>query len=277
MPEMFGFCGQRFRIARRAEMTCASGMDSPRGFIIDDVVTLEGVRCSGTAHDGCQKACMVFWREAWLRKVQNAITQSKNASAGEKQLLSRLKVMRRENAYICQASELSKFTYSLSRLQRVEKLLSGLRVGNFSIWQAVGGIAIWSLWKVRKLFLGMYMGGTNKSSPAETLNLQPKELVEVKSRDGILATLNESGGNRGLVFFPGMHLFCGRRYRVKARLDRLIEDGTGEMRKLKNTVLLDGVTCRCSYLGFGVGACSRCEFAYWREIWLRRPDDTGAL
>jgi len=71
--------------------------------------------------------------------------------------------------------------------------------------------------------------------------------------------------DRGLVFFPGMHLFCDRRYQVKGRIDRLIMDGTGEMREVKNTVLLEGATCRCSYLRFGLGGCSRCEFAYWRD------------
>jgi hypothetical protein len=275
MPEMLGFCGHRFRVARRAEMTCASGMRSPRGFMIDDVVTLEGVRCSGAAHDECQKACTIFWREAWLRKVENIITQSNKDLAGGAQLLARLKVTNVNNTYFCQASELAKFTYSLSRVQRVEKYLNGLHAGNFTVWQIARDIALWLFWKIRQLFLGIYMRGTNKSSPAQSLNLQQGELVEVKSRDSILTTLNESRGNRGLVFFPGMHLFCGRRYRVRGRLDRLIADGTGEMRKLKNTVLLEGVTCKCSYLGFGVGGCSRCEFAYWREIWLRRANNPG--
>ena len=45
----------------------------------------------------------------------------------------------------------------------------------------------------------------------------------------IAAICFQSGGNRG------PHLFCGRRYRVKGRLDGLIAHGTGEMRKLKNT------------------------------------------
>jgi hypothetical protein len=276
MPEMLGFCGRRFRVAQRVEMTCASGMDSPRGFTVNDVVTLEDARCSGDAHGGCQKACMIFWREAWLRKVENPTTQSKKSQAASDRLQAHLKVMNGMTTYFCQASELGKITYSLSRLQRAEKLLSGLRAGNFGFWQMARGIGIWLVWRIRQLFFGRYMRGINKSSPAEALNLEAGDLVEVKSREGILTTLNEGGGNRGLVFFPGMHLFCGRRYQVKGRLDRLIADGTGEMRKLKSTVLLEDVTCRCSYLGFGVGGCSRCEFAYWREIWLQRPDAQSA-
>jgi hypothetical protein len=278
MPEMLGFCGRRFRVSRRADMTCASipGMSTRRGFTIDDVVTLDGIRCSGGAHDGCQKACMVFWREAWLRKVESATTQFKEDLAASERLGARLKTSTGQNSYFCQASELTKITYSLSRLERVGKYFSGLRAGNFSTWQMAQAIGTWLFWRIHRFFLGVYMRGSNKSSPTESLNLQPGELVEVKSMENIVATLNESGSNRGLVFFPGMHLFCGRRYRVKGRLDRLIVDGTGEMRNLKNTVLLEGVTCKCSYLGFGNGACPRCEFAYWREIWLRRPDRTVA-
>src|SRR5690242_17544251 len=70
MPEMLEFCGKRFRLANRAVKTCFTGPAAPiRTFRGDDVVTLEQVRCSGASHDGCQKECLIFWREAWLRKV----------------------------------------------------------------------------------------------------------------------------------------------------------------------------------------------------------------
>ncbi len=275
MPEMLEFCGRRFQISRRAEMTCASGMKSPRGFKANDVVTLDGVRCTGAAHDGCQKACLIFWRQAWLRKVENAAIQSKADLAGGERLQARLKISTDRETYFCQASELAKVTYVLSRRERVEKCFSGLRAGNFSARQMAQSIWLWLFWKIRRKFLGVYPRGSNKSSPAETLNLQPGEWVEVKSIESIGETLNESGHNRGLAFFPGMHLFCGGRYRVKGRLDRMIVDGTGRMRKLNNTVFLDASTCRCAYLGFGMDGCSRCEFAYWREIWLRRCDEPG--
>ena len=272
MPEMLGFCGQRFRVSRRAEITCASGMSSPRGFNNNDVVTLDGIRCSGAAHDGCQKACIIFWRDAWLRKVANDDLQPRPDVESTERLQARLKISTGHKAHFCQASELTKFTYVLSRWRKLEKYVSGLRAGNFSLRDMARGMAIWLFWKARRMLLGVYPRGESKSSPAESLNLQPGEWVEVKSIESIAKTLNEIGSNRGLAFFPGMHLFCGGRYRVKGRLDKMIVDGTGEMRRLKNTVFLEGSTCRCAYLGFGMGGCSRCEFAYWREIWLRRCD-----
>src|ERR1700736_3045293 len=75
MPEMMDFCGKRFQVSQRVVKTCYYGTSSGmRKFPSDDVVLLEGLRCSGESHDGCQKACTIFWREAWLRKVDNLHT-----------------------------------------------------------------------------------------------------------------------------------------------------------------------------------------------------------
>jgi len=78
MPEMVEFCGKRFQVSKRVLKTCyyternAAGF---RKFKTDDVVLLDGLRCCGAEHDGCQKACMIFGREAWLRRVQDATVQ----------------------------------------------------------------------------------------------------------------------------------------------------------------------------------------------------------
>src|SRR6202158_18813 len=119
MPEMLEFCGQRFRVSRRALTMCFSGPGSPRGFAADDLVTLDGVRCSGAAHDGCQKACMILWREAWLRKVEDAAVQSQVDLRSMDRLRARLKVSTGPKTYYCQASELSKATHSFSRWERL--------------------------------------------------------------------------------------------------------------------------------------------------------------
>src|SRR2546430_31561 len=96
MPEMLEFCGRRFRVSRRVMKTCYTGLnlyDAMRRFRSDDVVTLEDVRCSGAAHDGCQKACMIFWRDAWLRKVEPGAGQSKMPPDGRERLRARLKTL----------------------------------------------------------------------------------------------------------------------------------------------------------------------------------------
>jgi hypothetical protein len=269
MPEMIEFCGRRFHVSRRVVKTCYTGPNSrPRRFRGHDVVLLDDLRCSGTAHDGCQKACTIFWREAWLRKVEDAEVSLKVDSEGRQRLQSGLKTSTGPNTYFCQASELLRATDHLSRLQRYRSCFTEVHEGNCNALEMFWRIAVLAFWKARHLFLGGYHRGSNKTTPVESLSLQPGESVEVKSIQSIIDTLNEKACNRGLWFSPGMHLMCGKQSRVKGRIDKIITDGTGEMRQLRNTVRLEGSLCECAYLT--VGGCSRGEISYWREIWLRR-------
>jgi hypothetical protein len=116
--------------------------------------------------------------------------------------------------------------------------------------------------------MGEFAQGPKQLTPVESLNLQSGELVEVKPMKNILETLNRTGRNRGLYFSPDMRLSCGKPQRVERRLDKIIVDGTGDARKMSNTVYLEGSLCGCSHVA--LGGCSRNEFVYWREIWLRR-------
>src|SRR5271167_1507559 len=121
MPEMVEFCGKRFRVSKRVLKTCYYTDASAAGFRrfrTDDVVLLEGLRCSGAEHDGCQKACTIFWREAWLRKAQKATVQLKSDSKGSERLRARLKTATGPKTYFCQASELLKATTPLSQRER---------------------------------------------------------------------------------------------------------------------------------------------------------------
>jgi hypothetical protein len=275
MPEMMEFCGRRFRVARRVVKTCFSGPNSygaMREFRGDDVVTLEGLRCSGAAHDGCQKACMTFWRDAWLRRVEDAGVQSTLDQGGGGRLRARLKTMTGPTTYFCQASELLKATNSLSRREQLGKCFSEIRAGNCGALHMAGRLGIWLFWRIRRKLLGEYARGSNTSTPVESLNLQPGEWIEVKTLDSIKETLNAAGHNRGMYFSPDLRLSCGWRSRVKGRLDKIIVDGTGEMRQLRNTVYLEGSLCGCA--GVSIGGCSRSEVVYWREIWLRRSRAT---
>jgi hypothetical protein len=279
MPEMIEFCGKRFRVSRRVTKTCAfESVSTMRVFKADDVVLLDGLRCSGIAHDGCQKACMIFWREAWLRRVEDAAAPTRIEAKGRDELRTRLRTKRAPETYFCQASELFKATNHISRWARLGTCISEVREGNCSALEMAQRIGIWLFWKLRKTLLGEYAHGNNKATPAESLNLKPGELIEVKSMKRINETLNPTGHNRGLFFSPDMSLLCGRKQRVERKLDKIIVDGTGEMRQMRNTVYLEGSHCGCAHVA--LGGCPRGEFSYWREIWLRRPpstNSTGAL
>jgi hypothetical protein len=102
----------------------------------------------------------------------------------------------------------------------------------------------------------------------EVLNLQPGELVEVKPEDEIRETFDGKNSSKGLLFLPEMREYCGKRFQVLKRLERMMIESTSEIRRVKNTVLLEGVMCN----GSRHDGCNRSCFFYWREAWLRRVE-----
>jgi len=273
MPEMIEFIGKRFRVRRRVLKTCISIGNSTnmRAVKAADVVILEGLRCSGVDHDGCQKSCAIFWREAWLRRVDAAAPLPGADPDGIERLRARLKTTSGPETYFCQASELMKVTGPMRRPERFTMCFTDVRVGNCSALEMAGRIGVWLYWRIRRILLGVYAPGTNQKTPTETLNLRSGELVEVKSLRGITETLDARAHNRGLYFTPDMAELCGRDERVERRLEKIIVDGTGQMRQMRNTVYLEGAHCGCSHVAFG--GCPRNEYSYWREIWLHRKPE----
>jgi hypothetical protein len=271
MPEMLACCGRTFRVARRMVKSCSSGMrSSMRGFRRDDVVLLESVRCSGADHDGCQKACMIFWREAWLRKVAGPAETLSVRPEHRQRLAARLQTKVSPAVYFCQASELLKATYPLTKWDRIRKSLVDIGAGNIDLLRMARNVAIWTFWRIRRRLLGEYARGQRQTStPTDALGLCAGDLVEIKPMPLIRESLDDRAYNRGLYFSPDMRLLCGTRQHVERRLEKIIVDGSGEMRRLRNTVYLEGSMCGCAHVAFG--GCSRGEFTYWREIWLKRP------
>jgi hypothetical protein len=277
MREMVEYCGHRFRVSRTVVKVCASGMKGGsvlRGFRASDVVLLDGLRCSGADHDGCQKSCTIFWRDAWLRKVDAGTPQAEIKPADTDRLRAQLRTAVSPTVYFCQASELLRATKPLTHWERYTKWVSEIREGNCGPLEMCRRFSIFLFWKVRRKLLGHYAGTDKKSTPTETLHLQAGDLVQVKPMESIQQTLDDQASNRGLWFSPNMRLLCGKPQRVARRIEKLIVDGTGEMRKLRNTVFLEGSFCGCSHIAFG--GCSRCEYVYWREIWLSREGDAPA-
>jgi hypothetical protein len=105
------------------------------------------------------------------------------------------------------------------------------------------------------------------TTAGQILNLKPGDWVEVRSAREIFATLDAKGKLRGLAFTPEMMKFCGMKFKVYKKLEKIVLEATGEMRKIKTpTVLLEGVFCD----GKAHGNCDRSCFCFWREEWLRR-------
>ncbi|MHC4205456.1 MAG: hypothetical protein ACYSTT_12460 [Planctomycetota bacterium] len=109
-------------------------------------------------------------------------------------------------------------------------------------------------------------GNEKLPNDSDVLGLRPGELVEVKSIDDILATLGPDRKYKGLLWMTGMRKFCGKRYRVLKRIENILLETNGDSRKMKNTVILEGVMCD----GAEFGSCDRSCFHFWREAWLKR-------
>lgn len=273
MPEMIEFCGRRFRVLRKAEKTCvevSSGEYVIREFIRNDVVLLDGLRCSGASHDGCQRLCMLFWKMAWLRKVESGETETAMEPAGIVALRSKLTTMTTPGRYFCQSTQLHKST-SLQPLRRRQILLKCFRdvqSGAIGVIEMVTLILVPLYRKIRDRLVGRpWLVGSLTKTPVGTLGLQPGEIVEIKTLGEMRETLDRRGRNRGLVCDIELEKFSGTRDRVRGRLERMISEPTGEMRKVEGTVILEGNTCMCARV---VGGCPRLEYCYWREVWLKR-------
>ena len=88
------------------------------------------------------------------------------------------------------------------------------------------------------------------------MNLQPGELVCVKSYQEILATLDTDNKNRGLYFDAEAVPYCGGSYRVLRRLSKILDERTGKLIKLQN----ESITLDDALYNFSTGIPSQSSF-----------------
>ena len=103
-------------------------------------------------------------------------------------------------------------------------------------------------------------------------NLRVGDLVEVRSADEILGTLDENGELENLPFMPEMLQYCGKRMRVHKVAHKLCDtiSATG-LHWMNSAVHLKDARCD----GMSHGGCQTGCLFYWKESWLRRVTETG--
>jgi hypothetical protein len=279
MPEMLQHCGRRFRISRSAHKTCTYKSGHFR--TLDDAVHLEDLRCDGSGHDGCQAACLLFWKSAWLKPVTDpdpgtgpdAVAPPAGHPLHDTGVLAAA-TRRGGGCYSCQATRLPEATRAVDWWNPVP-YLKDLRTGNVGFLTFVRFVALAAAQAVirrlrRDPSYPAVAGLATAPQPATTLDLKPGELVQIRSRDEIMHTIDGKRKNHNLWFDVEMEPYCGGTYRVRQRVQRLIDEKTGRMLKVKrDCIILEGVVCsgcRSRDRLF----CSRAIFPYWREAWLKR-------
>ena len=183
--------------------------------------------------------------------------------------------------YRCQATELLRAAPQVLPVKDLGQFVEDVRSGN-----------VGPLWSLRALFVGVYnrvqdisvkklppklrlrggrhwgyLRGTAVKTPSGHTDLQPGDLVRIKSKKDIAPTLNADLLNRGMGFDAEMGRFCGRTARVARRIEHIIDERTGEMLHMRSPcIVLDGVVCEGAY----AASCPRSITPYWREIWLEK-------
>jgi hypothetical protein len=97
--------------------------------------------------------------------------------------------------------------------------------------------------------------------------LEAGDLVRVRSREEIGATLDHWRSLKGCGFLNEMAGYCGTTQRVLKRVERFIDERDYRSKRASGIVLLEGVLCS----GTGTtGRCDRACFFFWREEWLEK-------
>lgn len=312
MPQMFKYCGQRFKVYKSAHKTCDT-VNPIRSLRVTDAIHLE-LRCDGEAYGGCQAACLIFWKTAWVKPIEgnHPSASPEPDMTGRRQVADGSGDCTEEDVwkgtqkdfmgtggaikYQCQATQVPHYGDMLpwwDVSQYVEDYRSGnvgllqmLRGGLFATYASLvqagiglGPLLSWIYDVVQRLWGGIPWPRRSgaipagRQTPTEVLNLQPGELVRVKSYHDILATLDTDARNRGLMWDRDMVPFCDGTYRVKTRLSRFVDEKSGLLINMKTpAVILEDVWCQARYSDCRM-YCPRSIYSWWREIWLERIPD----
>jgi hypothetical protein len=306
MPEMARRCGHEFSVLKRVDKV-NDLVDRTGLRRMMDAVILDGDRCEGSYHGGCQALCQPIWKEAWLTRVDPTATSRldhhqtrvpmptpRESVPDAGPICTQADLLRRcegrsqgpDRRFRCQQTEM-KTASSYMAWWDPRQYWRDWRSGNvtlremfcvmlFSLFKfflkRVGGYRLLIPWydRLQRIRGGEpypFRSGTLRETPAEKLDLQQGEWVQVKSFEEILATVNAKNRNRGLSFDVEMVKYCKGIYRVLCRVERIIDPKSGRMLNFENDcIILDGVTTRGDHHRF----YSQNEYPFWREIWLRR-------
>jgi hypothetical protein len=283
MPEMLSFFGKPFTVTAQVERACDTVHYT--GVVrLRNTVILDELRCDGSGHDGCGAQCRFYWKEAWLRpasgdasvdedgldELRHLVTSSTRAADSTPDV----------PIFRCQATELIRAGEPVGRWS-LSSFWHEYTGGNVSLWRfitAMSRIVIEGIGRRVGLASGFpfkpgEMGAKSEVPPQR--GLRPGELVQIRSGPEIGRTLNSGGKNRGLWFDLEMKVYCGRQTRVKAKVERFIDEGTGRMIELaSDAYILEGVVCE-SFRSNGRWFCPRAIYPWWREAWLQPLEVAG--
>jgi hypothetical protein len=285
MPEMLAYFGRSYtvdaKVLRACDTISYTGVRE-----LEDTVLLEDLRCSGSGHSLCQAQCRIYWKEAWLRPAEAASLLVDPRTDPRYHELARQAARGAvapnstpdEPRYRCQATELLRAGKQIGYWSP-RSLIREVQAGNVTILRFIRVMSRVLVEEIaRKLGLVTLLPYRpeelkgQKSAMPQLHGLKPGDLVQIRGSREIGRTLNENGTHRGLWFDREMKVHCGRTARVKTKVERFIDEGSGKMIELaSDAYILDDVVCEGDRSS-GRWLCPRAIYPWWRETWLQPLD-----
>src|SRR5215471_18037432 len=172
MPEMFAFCGQRFRIYKWAHKTCDYSTEPYTCRNLVDAVHLE-TRCGGEAHDGCQAACLLYWKLAWLKHLDRSVADSVSSAndrtgkvretakqtrpCNENDVWDNVREPGTDDAtptYVCQMTQIRSATTPLTWWDP-RQYLKDYSSGNVTLGRMASGLVYWIFYSLSQAGIGV--------------------------------------------------------------------------------------------------------------------------
>jgi hypothetical protein len=172
MPEMFAFCGLRFRVYKSAHKTCDYSAEPYCCRNLPDTVHLQ-TRCSGEAHGGCQAACLLYWKTAWLKPVASgagdatssllalpsdtARKSSQTPGCTEKDIWNHVQEPETDDGtptYICQMTQIRSATTPLAWWD-IRQYMRDYASGNVTLGRILSGLIYWIYFSLSEAGIGV--------------------------------------------------------------------------------------------------------------------------
>ena len=227
MPEMLRYFGRSFHVDARVERACDTiGQSGARRML--DTVLLDDIRCDGGGHGGCQAGCRVYWKEAWLRRVDDdARLEFIRDDAFDRltDLVAKnsrpVRALPKADVYRCQATEFVRATEPIG-WWNVRSFLREVSSRNVSVWTFVRVMSRLVIDETHRR-VGLkssrpFPPSSEQTGVGPANGIVPGGTVRVRSAGEIAKTLDTNGKLRGLWFDREMLPYCGATATVKAQV-----------------------------------------------------------
>ncbi len=260
MDEMAAFCGKTAIVYRVIDKVYdyARSRDMRR---LDDCVLLAGLRCDGSQHGGCQAECYLMWKVQWLEPASTdaASAAPPTHAAPATRLLP---------SNHCQYTELTKASRSARPLSW-HGTLGPWAAGNVTTraFLTLAATRAFNRFQAMRGGVSYPTKATSDGAAAPVAeSVQAGDWVRIRLPREIARTLDKKSRNRGLSCDSDMLKFCGQRFRVRARVQQIVDINTHTMIQMKTPcIILDDVHYTGEFQVFG----EQHEYLYWREAWLQ--------